>query len=174
MANNIQEAKLTGFAAYLPVVADDCINSYRAAYDQNRKRVYSLAFWMTDNELVAEELLADTFRRAFSMSDAPSPEAIDRAFLNQVRESVILGTLTLECGIATEILNVRGNTKRVHLERAVVQLPATERLIYLMHDGENYSHSHIAPMLGISEGESRYGLHQARLRIRELVSAMAF
>ena len=174
MANNIQEAKLTGFAAYLPAVADGNIESYQAAYDQNRQRVYSLAFWMTDNEMAAEELLGDTFRRAFSMSAAPSPEAIDRAFLNEVREITALGTLTLDCGLATEVLSIRSNMKRVHLERAVVQLPATERLIYLMHDGEAYSHTHIAHMLGLREDESVYGLHQARLRIRELVSDMTF
>lgn len=173
MANNIQEAKLTGFAAYLPAVADD-IESYQAAYDQNRQRVYSLAFWMTDNEIDAEDLLGDTFRRAFSMSSKPSTEAIDRAFLNQVREFTAIGTLTLDCGVVTEELNIRSNTKRVHLERAVVQLPATERLIYLMHDGEGYSHAHIARMLGLREDESVFGLHQARLRIRELVSAMKF
>jgi RNA polymerase sigma-70 factor (ECF subfamily) len=174
MASNVQEAKLTGFAAYLPAVADYSVESYQAVYDQNRQRVYSLAFWMTDNEIAAEELLGDTFRRAFSRSATPSPEAIDRAFLNEVREFVAIGTLTLDCGLVSEVLNIRNNTKRVHLERAVVQLPATERLIYLMHDGEAYSHAHISRMLGLREDESMYGLHQARLRIRELVSSMKF
>ena len=64
--------------------------------------------------------------------------------------------------------------KRVHLELAVVQLPATEKLIYLMHDGEGYGHSRIAQALSISVLESKEGLHQARLKIRELVAKMAW
>ena len=49
------------------------------------------------------------------------------------------------------------------VNRAVVQLPPTERMIFLMHDVENYDHARIAHILGLSEDESRYGLHQGRL-----------
>jgi DNA-directed RNA polymerase specialized sigma24 family protein len=51
-----------------------------------------------------------------------------------------------------------------------MQLPHTERMIFCMHDGDGYDHARIARTLGIGEDESRHGLHQARLRIRELVS----
>lgn len=127
---------------------------------------------MTDNELAAEELLGRTFRRAFAMSGEPTAEAIDRALLNEIRDLMLVGPLTLECAVATEVADIRTNTKRVHLERAVVQLPPTERLIYLLHDGEAYSHTQISRMLGLSEHESRHGLHQARLQLRALVAAM--
>ena len=172
MADIFQDAKLTGFAAYLPIVATEKIETYRAAYEQNRHRVYSLAFWMTDNELEAEQLLGNTFRRAFATSGEPTAESIDRALLTEVREFAAIGTLSLECAVATEVAEIRTNTKRVHLERAVVQLPATERLIYLLHDGEGYKHAHISKLLGLTEAESRSGLHQARLKLRELVAAM--
>jgi DNA-directed RNA polymerase specialized sigma24 family protein len=46
-------------------------------------------------------------------------------------------------------------------------------MIFCMHDGDAYDHARIARTLGISEDESRQGLHQARLRIRELVSSKA-
>jgi DNA-directed RNA polymerase specialized sigma24 family protein len=75
--------------------------------------------------------------------------------------------------MAHEVSNVRRNTLRVELERAIVQLPYTERMIFCMHDGDAYDHARIARTLGISESESRHGLHQARLRIRELVSVKA-
>ena len=68
---------------------------------------------------------------------------------------------------------MRRNTKRTELERAIMQLPHTERMIFCMHDGDGYDHARIARTLGISEDESRHGLHQARLRIRELVSSKA-
>ncbi len=79
--------------------------------------------------------------------------------------------LQLQCATVVEISSVRRNTKRVELERAIVQLPYTERMIFCMHDGDAYDHARIARTLGISEDDSRKGLHQARLRIRELVSS---
>jgi RNA polymerase sigma-70 factor, ECF subfamily len=146
---------------------------YNRIYNENCHRIYSLAFWMTDNELTAEQLAANVFLRAFAFNANPKTEQIDQAFLAEVRELTPVGTLTLNCSVSTEIKNVRGNTKRVHLERAVVQLPATEKLIFLLHDVEGYDHQRIAHLLGMEERESQFGLHQARIRVRELVSQMS-
>lgn len=169
--SNIIQAKIAGFATYASAKTVN-IEEFRKVYDENRHRVYSFAFWMTDNELAAEELSENTFLRVFGMSAAPSDEAVDHLLLAEIRELMPVGLLTLECGVATEIESIRNNVKRVHLERAVVQLPSTERLIFVMHDGEGYSHERIAHTIGITEDESRHGLHQARLRIRQLVVEM--
>lgn len=171
MSNSIQEAKITGMAAYLPTVAEP-IESYEQIYERNRDRVYSLAFWMTDNELAAEEILGNVFLRAFAMTSEPGDEMIDRALITELRELTTIGSLTLRCGTVDEVLGIRSNTKRIFLERAIVQLPKTERMIFCMHDGEGYDHARIARTLGLTETESQQGLHQARLRVRELVSEM--
>lgn len=144
---------------------------YEAIYNEHRHRVYSLAFWMTDNELAAEQMAANVFMRTFTSSASPRTEHIDQAFLDVVREYTPLGPLTLH-GRDSQAKSIRGNVKRVHLERAVVQLPATEKLIFLLHDVEGYGHQRIARLLGIDEKESQFGLHQARVEIRELVSQM--
>jgi RNA polymerase sigma-70 factor, ECF subfamily len=168
MASITQNWKLTGTAT-LPL---EQLDSYQAIYDQNCHRIYAVAFWMTDNELAAEELCGNVFHRAFARTANPSPEVIDRALIAELRELGPIGILTLRCSDATDIVNARRNTLRVHLERAVVQLPATERLAFLFHDVEHYSHPRIARLLGITEAESQFGLHQARLRVRELVASM--
>jgi RNA polymerase sigma-70 factor, ECF subfamily len=143
---------------------------YSAIYNQHCHRIYSLAFWMTDNELVAEQLAQQTFLRAFTLSSYPRTEHIDQAFLAEIRELTPVGTLTLTAGVESK--SICGNVKRVHLERAVVQLPATEKIIFLLFDVEGYDHERISSLLGISADESRLGLHQARMRIRELVAQM--
>src|SRR5689334_16977071 len=119
-------------------VAERRTAEYSTVYSEHCHRIYSLAFWMTDNELAAEQLSANVFLRAFSSSASPRTEQIDQAFLAEIREITTLGTLTLDCAVATESRSVCGNIKRVHLERAVVQLPATERLIFLLHEVEGY------------------------------------
>lgn len=172
MAKTIQDLKIAGLAAYIPAAATAKLEDYQKVYDSNRHRVYSFAFWMTDNELAAGELSESAFRRAFAQSELPSEEMIDRILLSEIRELMPVGVLQLDCAMATEVSAIRHNVKRIHLERAVVQLPATERFIFVMHDGEGYCHERIARTLGITEAESQHGLHQARLRIRELVASM--
>lgn len=166
----MQEVNLFGAAAFPPVILQIDSTSYRQTYEQNRHRIYALAFWMTDHELAAEALMTQTFCRAFSYSDAPTAEEIDAALIRELRECMPVGALTLECAPCDKVLSVRRNTMRVDLERAVVQLPNTEKLIFLMHDVEGYEHARIARLLHLSEASTRSGLHQARLRIRELLA----
>jgi RNA polymerase sigma-70 factor, ECF subfamily len=170
MASNLESA-INPLAAYMPAFATPTA-LYNQIYEENCDRIYSLSFWMTDNELVAEELSSNTFLRAFANSNQPSSEHIDRAFIAEVREFTTIGTLTLNSNVSTDTRNIHGNVKRIHLERAVVQLPATEKLIFLMHDVEGYEHGRISRLLGISEEESRTGLHQARVEIRNLIARM--
>jgi DNA-directed RNA polymerase specialized sigma24 family protein len=171
MSLSIGEVKMTGFAQYLPAILDRPINveKYSKTYENNRHHVYSLAFWMTDNELAAEALMTQTFCRAFAASPEPTADDIDRALIVELRDCMDLGTFTLNCAPCDRVLSVRRNTMRVDLERAVVQLPNTEKMIFLMHDVECYDHVQIARLLNISEEASVHGLHQARLRMRELL-----
>ena len=166
----VQEAKMFGFATYMPAVLQRSIDSYNETYEQNRHRVYALAFWMTDDELDAAELMTHTFCRAFARSGTPTAEEIDRCLISVLREYMPLGTLTLNCAPCESVWSVRRNTLRVDLERAVVRLPPTEKMIFLMHDVESYHHARIARTLGLSDEESRIGLHQARLRMRQLLA----
>jgi RNA polymerase sigma-70 factor (ECF subfamily) len=171
MSFSIGEAKLFGFAQPLPVVlAQPRVDRYREIYEQNRHRIYSLAFWMTDNELAAEEFMIQAFRSAFALTDEPTADDIDRALIAEFNAYLHVGTLSLDCAPCTRVLSVRRNTKRVDLERAVVQLPNTEKLMFLLHDVEGYDHARIARLLSMTEAESRRGTHQARLRMRELLA----
>jgi len=166
MASSYQEMNLM----YMPAIVAERTADYERVYESNRHRVYSLAFWMTDNELVAEHVATAAFVRAFAASTDPTSEMIDRALLAEVRELVSLGPLTLHCADAASVVSVRRNIKRIHMERAVIQLPATERMIFLLHDVESYDKVRIARLLGLSAEEVLQGLHQARLGMREAIA----
>jgi len=172
MASFFEQAKVSGYATILPGVAQQHAARFREVYEQNRHRIYALAFWMTDNELAAEELMQSTFLRGFARSARPTPEELDRALLAELREQMPIGVMTLDEGVCSDSPSVRQNTLRVHLERALVQLPPTERMVFLLHDVEGYDHERIIRLLGISQDESRTGLHQARLRMRNLLAKM--
>ena len=172
MASTIQQAKIAGLAAYFPSATRADLLKFEDVYELNRHRVYALAFWMTDNELAAEDLMRNVFIRVFASSLEPTTEIVDRALITELREISPLGVLTLRCGACNQVLNVRRNILRTHLERAVVQVPRTERLAFLLHDVEGYDHIRIGKLLGLNEAESHTAVHQARLRIRELVAQM--
>jgi RNA polymerase sigma-70 factor (ECF subfamily) len=170
MTSTTQSARISSFG--LDAIREDDRPLYEAAYERHRRRVYGLAFWMTGNERAAERVSAAVFCRAFARTASPTAEAVDGVLVAELRSSMALGRVTLDCPPAVEVLGVRHNILRPHLERAVLQLPATERLLYLLHDGEGYSHARIATLLGMREQECVRGLHQARLRLRQLLAAM--
>ena len=160
---------MNSLTAYAPA-AEIAALQYGRIYHENCDRIYCLAFWMTGNEIEAEELSANTFLRALASGESATSEQIDRAFIAEVRERGPLGALTLNCAAATGKARVVGRIKRIALEQAVMRLPATERLIFLMRDVENYEHAKIARLLGMREEESRMAVHQARLHIREFIA----
>jgi len=172
MASSIL-AKFTTFASEIPAVASRT-ETLKATYQEHQNRIYNLAFYLTDNEMTAEAVSAKVFSSVFSVNATPSAEVLDRALINELRETMAIGSLTLDVPVTTEASNARKNVKRAVLERAVMQVPATERLIFLMHDVEGCDHSRIARTLGISTDESCTGLHQARLAVRRAVAQIKF
>jgi len=60
---------------------------------------------------------------------------------------------------------------RLALERAVGQLPARQREVFLLAEVEGFKHQEIAGMLGISETNSKNILFQAKRKLRETLRA---
>ena len=171
MSSRVEGIQLATFLPIIQHAERTSADHYKDVFEGNRHRVYSLSFYMTGNELAAEEVMTGTFCRAFAASAKPSAETIDRALVTELRELTPIGNLTVQCQPAQQVNQVRRNTRRADLENAVVQLPSTEKLIFLMHDVENYDHSRIARTIGITEAESKRGLFQARLKLREILAS---
>lgn len=169
MAITIVSAKFAGFASEIPALMERT-QSLKAIYQEHQTRIYNLAFYLTDNELTAEELSIRTFTNTFAVNSTPSAEVLDKALVSELRETTPIGELTLDEPVVENRANARKNVKRAILERAVMRVPATERMIFLMHDVEGYDESRIARTLEISTDDVKQGLHQARLAIRRAVT----
>lgn len=169
MASSIFHVNFAGFATEIPALMERTA-SLKAIYEQHSNRIYNLAFYLTDNELTAEEISAHVFKNTFAVNSTPSGENLDCALVAELRSTMEIGNLTLDEPVAEQVSHARKNVKRAVLERALMQVPATERLIFLLHDVEGYDHSRIARTLGINTDESKRGLHQARLALRRGVT----
>src|SRR5215470_516707 len=91
------QAKVAGLVDFFPATHVISAERLKEVYEDHKHRIYSLAFWMTDNELEAEELTASTFQRVFSATGQPNAEQLDRALIAELRESRPIGVLTLSC-----------------------------------------------------------------------------
>jgi RNA polymerase sigma-70 factor (ECF subfamily) len=67
-------------------------------------------------------------------------------------------------------LLLAGSIDRINLERAIDQLSAGYKLIFLLHDVKGYEHHEIAALLGVSVGNSKSQLHKARMRLRKFLA----
>src|SRR5512140_3924354 len=112
MASTTRQEKITNYATFLPTVSPVRPEVYEAVYQENRHRIYAMSFWMTDNELAAEELMRNVFLRAFAANAEPTAEMLDQALITEVRELMPLGVLTIDEGICTEAPSIRRNILR--------------------------------------------------------------
>lgn len=147
----------------------------RDIYDSHRHRTFALAYYMTGNEIEAEEILTASFVRAFQAKKEPDAQEIDAALLRELHEREHLQSEASASGAeassepATADLSGR-NVKRTELEEAIRELPATERLLFLLRDVEGYSAAAIAKLMGLQEAEVQRRLLKARIHLRRILA----
>ena len=66
-------------------------------------------------------------------------------------------------------LLLTGSIDRVHLQRAIEQLPPGYKQVFVLHDIQGFEHNEIAGLMNCSIGNSKSQLHKARMRLRELL-----
>ena len=148
---------------------DQASDVQRDVYDSHRHRVFALAFYMTGNELEAENILAGTFITAFRTEHVPQAVHVDSALIGELRQRFPLGAsdaVDLKAVAGTQADLAGKNVRRTDLEEAIQTLPATERLLFLLRDVEGYSLTAIAQLLDMPESQVQRGLFSARIRLR--------
>jgi DNA-directed RNA polymerase specialized sigma24 family protein len=133
--------------------------------------VFSLAFYMTGSEVEAESILTETFVRAFQSDPEPDGALVDRSLLGRLREQYPLDERHAGPMPAISNVAVTRNVLRTELEESIQELPATERMIFLLRDVECYSTAAIAGLLHMPESSVQRVLMMARLRLRQQLAA---
>jgi DNA-directed RNA polymerase specialized sigma24 family protein len=147
-----------------------CEQQQRDVYESHRHRIFSLAFYMTANELEAEEILASTFVSVFQQHDRPDGFAVDSALVHQLSEKFPLRHEEPPAVPAAGLGLSNRNVHRSVLEAAVSNLPANERLLFLLRDVEGYAPSMISRLLDIPEPQVQRTLFSARIRLRQALA----
>ncbi|MGH9588465.1 MAG: sigma factor, partial [Acidobacteriaceae bacterium] len=58
----------------------------RDIFDSHRHRTFALAYYMTGNEMEAEDILTDTFVSAFQSVEDPTGRDVDAALIDQLQQ----------------------------------------------------------------------------------------
>jgi RNA polymerase sigma-70 factor (ECF subfamily) len=161
--------------------------AFAQLYSLHKRRIYSLCLRMVGNVAEAEDMTQETFlqlHRKISTfrGDSAFSTWLHRLAINAVLMQIRKKGLSLismdeamepdprggsSMSFGAHDLALNGSIDRMALERAVSELPAGYRLVFILHDVEGYEHPEIALMLDCSVGNCKSQLHKARLRLRD-------
>ncbi|HUN85453.1 MAG TPA: sigma-70 family RNA polymerase sigma factor [Terracidiphilus sp.] len=161
--------------------------AFAQLYSLNKRRIYSLCLRMVSNVAEAEDLTQEAFLQLHRKISTFRGDSAFSTWLHRLAINVVLMHLrkkglplmsldeamepTYDDGPGRSFgapdLSLAGSIDRLALERAVADLPAGYRLVFVLHDVEGYEHNEIASMLECSIGNSKSQLHKARLKLRE-------
>src|SRR5665213_3996918 len=152
------------------VRAEHCysaMDEQRDVFESHRHHIFSVAYYMTGDEREAETILQSTFIQAFDRQAKPSIETLDQSLMGELRRRLSLQPVP---AMSAEGPGLGGrNVRRTDLEEALWQLPARERLCFLLRDVEGYTSSRIAGLLESSDTEVQRTILSARIRVRSLL-----
>jgi RNA polymerase sigma-70 factor, ECF subfamily len=161
--------------------------AFAQLYSLHKRRIYSLCLRMVGNVAEAEDLTQEAFLQLHRKIATFRGDSAFSTWLHRLAINVVLmhlrkkGLSVISLDEAMEPtpeegpgrsfgapdLSLAGSIDRLALERAIAELPAGYRLIFVLHDIEGYEHNEIAAMLDCSIGNSKSQLHKARLKLRD-------
>jgi len=192
--NGGKEAATDKSAVTLPADADVLARAqagdhqaFAQLYTLHKRRIYSLCLRMVGNVAEAEDLTQEAFLQLHRKIATFRGDSAFSTWLHRLAINVVLMQLRKKGlslisldeamepnpeegpsrGFGAPDLMLTGAIDRLVLERAIADLPAGYRLIFILHDVEGFEHNEIASMLECSIGNSKSQLHKARLKLRE-------
>lgn len=151
---------------------------FQEVYTGNVNSLYNLAKRMVGSTAEADDVVQDTFVRAYQKINLYAGRSSLSSWLYRICINMGLEHLRKKKGKFEEITDSNceavepNQTKlilRRRLETAIKQLPNGCRTVFILHDVEGYNHREIAQRLNLAEGTSKSQLFKAREMLRKIL-----
>jgi RNA polymerase sigma-70 factor, ECF subfamily len=165
-------------------------NAFERLYKSHSPRVYRLCLRMTRNPTEAEDLTQEAFLQLFRKIHTFRGESSFSTWLHRLTVNLVLmrcrrklyPEVSLDAKrepsnedsesliqLSGPDLRLKGLLDRLNLIKALDQLPAGYKEMFILHDVEGYEHKEIGKILGCSIGNTKSQLFKARRRLRNLL-----
>ena len=177
--NGLDESVRAAEAGLVADAASGDVGAFEKLYRRNQGRVYALCLRMSGNPDAAEELVQETFVRAWQKLSTFRGKSAFSTWLHRVAVNVVLGHRrsssrrearqieAAERVAPANVIHMNGPGRKIDLERAIGGLPDGARKIFVLHDVEGFRHEEISRLVGIAVGTSKAQLHRARRLLRK-------
>ncbi|HEX2788526.1 MAG TPA: RNA polymerase sigma factor [Ignavibacteria bacterium] len=156
-------------------------SAFKKLFDKYSGKIYAFSLRLTMNTESAEEIVQETFIKAWNKLESFRFESKFSTWLfgiayneflmhnrskNKRDEKFVLADMNELLNIKT-VFNFDTN---IDIEKAISKLPEQAKAVFVLHEIEGYKHNEIAEMINIQEGTSKAHLNRARKILREELS----
>jgi len=159
------------------------LEAMEGLYNLYKKKVFGLAYRLTRNQQVAEDLTQDIFLKIFSSIQDVRQAGLFPAWVYRLSVNTCYSYLRRERSldqklslIAPEEENQIGQDYdpaarelAAAVQEALSYLPEKLRIVFVLHEVEGLTHEEIGAMLGCQPGTSKSQLFKARLKLRKIL-----
>jgi RNA polymerase sigma-70 factor (ECF subfamily) len=148
---------------------------------RHSSRIYGLAYRMTGNQADAEDVVQETFVRAYRALPSFRPELSFGAWLYRIAVNTSLTQRGRQASCAAEPLNdnmaldaaaspgdlAESRELQAAVQQAIISLPMMYRAVVVLFHIEGRPYAEIADILGLPINTVRTHLHRGRALLRE-------
>lgn len=152
--------------------------SQKELYDRYSRAMYTIAYRMTADKELANDILQEAFLKVFRKLDTFRAESTLGAWIKTIVVRTALAKLKKQVLIeplpdnyADQYIDWGHELDVEYLEKAIQALPDGYRSVFVLVEIEGYQHKEVAAMLGISVGTSKSQLFYAKKRLRATLDA---
>ena len=158
------------------------VGAFEELYRATVGRVHALCLRMCRDHHVAEDLVQESYVRAWQKLATFRGDSQFTTWLHRVAVNVVLGhfrstgrrldqVASDDELIAGEPVAAPESGLALDLDRAIATLPVGARTVLVLHDVEGYTHEEIAGLCGVAVGTSKAQLSRARCLLRKVLSS---
>ena len=153
--------------------------AFETLYRQHIGRIYAVCLRLAGSRTLAEDCTQDAFVQAWKALPGFRGDSTFSSWLHRIAVNAVLarqrGALRRSAwfsrdddGSALDDVAAADPPPgaALDLDRAISELPAGAREIFVLHDIEGYKHEEIAALTGLAVGTTKAHLHRARRLLR--------